>query len=96
MNILHIIKRFLTRIKYLPQFIIQSIKWPYETCQRCGNAYCLIWSVSDGLWNDVIGEKEGLMCIDCFIKEAIKKGIKITDDDFIIKPFYQFEKNEIE
>lgn len=60
MNVLHIMKRIFTRVKYIPNFIKQSVKWPYETCQKCGNAYCLVWSVSDELWNKVMGHEEGL------------------------------------
>ena len=49
----------------------------YEHCQICEKEYLYVWEVSDKLWEKVTGIKNGsgLRCIDCFSKEAEKKGI---------------------
>lgn len=54
-----------------------------EHCQICGGEYGekygYLWNVTNELWEKVTGIKNesGLRCINCFSREASKKGIYI-------------------
>lgn len=79
------IKRIIRRIKYV--FLFRNLSWKYESCQDCGHCFRLVWSVRDEIWNKVMGNDSGILCLDCFIERAEKKGISIKDEDYDIRLF---------
>src|SRR3990172_4785731 len=47
-----------------------------EHCQICGRPYLLVWNATDYLWHDIVSSDEsGLLCPDCFDREARQRGI---------------------
>ncbi len=79
------------RITHIPSFIKECFKWEYETCQKCGTAYRLLWHVKNEIWDKVTNTSNysgGCYCVDCFIKKAEKQGIEINPEDISIRPFY--------
>lgn len=47
-----------------------------ERCQRCGNNYVL-WHAPSELWDRVHGSPAGLLCPQCFSREAERFGISV-------------------
>lgn len=80
-----IIKRILRRLKYV--FMFRSLSWKYESCTDCGHCFRLVWSVKDAIWNEVMGSGDGILCLDCFVERSVKKGVRLSDNDFEIKTF---------
>jgi hypothetical protein len=77
-----IAKRILRRIKYI--FIFKEIiSWKYESCERCGHCFRLVWSVKDPLWKAVYGSSNGCLCFDCFVELAMRQNIELTKDDIV-------------
>jgi len=76
-----IFKRFWARFKHLLRFR-EIINWKYESCYRCGSGDRLTIDVKDNKWIEVNGRYEGCLCLDCFIKIAESKNIKIELEDF--------------
>ena len=66
-----IIKRLYRRLKYF--FLFRNLTWPYESCTDCGHCFRLVWSVKDEIWNEVMGNDNGILCLDCFIERAENK-----------------------
>ncbi|MCE5220210.1 MAG: hypothetical protein LLF98_02785 [Clostridium sp.] len=85
------LKRIYRRIKYIPKFIKESLTYEYETCQECGNAFRIMWHVNDEIWNKVTNTNDGgggSYCVDCFVKKAESKNIKINSKDINLELFY--------
>ncbi len=85
------LKRIYRRLKHLPKFIKEFYSWQYETCQECGNAFRIMWRVKDEIWDEVTNTNDGgggSYCVDCFVKMAEKRGIKINSWDIRLKLFY--------
>jgi hypothetical protein len=80
-----VIKRFIRRFKYI--FMFRSLSWKYESCRDCGHCFRLVWSVNDEVWNEVMGNGDGILCLDCFVERAIKKNVKLSKDNFNIEIF---------
>jgi len=79
------IKRILRRLKYV--FLFRSLSWKYESCTDCGHCFRLVWSVKDEIWEEVMGDGNGILCIDCFVERAVKKRISLFEHHFEIKMF---------
>ena len=66
--------------------MLKSIKeiysWKYESCDRCGSCFKIMYEVKDETWINVYGSSGGCYCLNCFIEVAMKKKIAITKDDF--------------
>lgn len=82
-------RRIFRRIKYV--FLFRGMSWKYESCQDCGHCFRLVWSVKDYIWRAVTGDKDGglenILCLDCFVDRATKKGVAIKEEDFDIEIF---------
>lgn len=50
---------------------------PGEHCQDCGDAFGVVWSASDDLWQAVTGftDGNGILCPRCFDRRAVERGI---------------------
>lgn len=46
-------------------------------CQNCHQAYG-VWFVPNEVWNEVIAERVGMLCPNCFINRAERQGFKTT------------------
>jgi hypothetical protein len=79
------IKRLFRRLRYV--FMLRSLSWKYESCRDCGHCFRLVWSVKDGIWNEVMGNGDGILCLDCFIERADMKGIYLKKEYFDIEIF---------
>lgn len=80
-----ILRRLFRRVKYV--FLFRSLSWKYESCQDCGHCFRLVWSVKDDIWNKVMGNGNGILCLDCFVERAEKMGIALKEEDFKIEIF---------
>lgn len=80
-----IVKRLLRRIKYV--FLFRSLTWKNESCSDCGHCFRLVWSVRDDIWEEVMGSGDGILCLDCFVERATKKGIALKKEYFDIEIF---------
>lgn len=50
-----------------------------------------MWRVKNEIWNEVTNTNDGgggSYCVDCFVKKAEKRGIKINSWDIRLKLFY--------
>ena len=63
----------------------EKYKWNGEICKLCKREQRIAWSVKDSLWNRIVDEKyrNKVLCLECFLKIADKKGINISKKDFI-------------
>ena len=63
----------------------EDVDWKGETCKLCKKEQRIAWSVKDSLWNKIVDEKyrNKVLCLECFLKIADKKGINISKKDFI-------------
>ena len=50
----------------------------HQTCKGCMNSQYVKYGVSNELWNKVVGI-EIVLCLDCFLKLAKYKNVKIND-----------------
>ncbi len=52
---------------------------PMEHCHKCGRGYSTVWQTTDKVWEFVtnINNASGLLCMDCFDKEAERIGIAL-------------------
>jgi len=84
------LKRIIRRIKYFPAFLLESLKWEYESCERCGSAFRIVWSVDDETWAKVMGRNGGCgcVCVDCFVKIAEIKNIAIEPKNIKLSLFH--------
>jgi len=85
------LKRIIRRIKYFPIFLFEILKWKYESCQKCGSIFRILWNVNDDIWSKVTGSNDGgggSYCIDCFVKIAEAKNIIIESKDIELNLFY--------
>jgi hypothetical protein len=85
-----VIKRLYRRVKWLLLCNWKTLslkKWPYESCCYCGKAFRLVWSVDDDCWNDVVGNSDAILCVDCFLEWAKDKNIVIKDDNIRMRIF---------
>ena len=46
-----------------------------EFCGKCGKHQPLVWTADDDLWNELNGGPNGVLCPECFDKEADRRGI---------------------
>jgi hypothetical protein len=74
-----ILKRIIRRIKYVFYFR-ELVTWKYESCERCGHCYKLLWSTTDKIWFEVHENMNGCLCLDCFIELAKRKKIELNED----------------
>lgn len=85
------IKRLYRRCRWLlvSQWRTLSIKrWPYESCDLCGKAFRLVWSVDDKYWTEIVDPKGGgCLCLDCFLERANGMGLIVPDVAIRIEPF---------
>ena len=81
------IKRLYRRVKYFPIHIKEIATNPYESCRRCGTLYRLLWYVDSYYWEKVI-RGDGCYCLDCFIKIAEIRNIRIPINKFELDLFY--------
>jgi len=91
-------RRIIRRIRHFPAFIFEAMGWEYESCQRCGSAFRVMWSVDDNIWNKVTGENDGgggSYCVDCFIKIAEAKNIIIEPNNIKLSLFYPLAKEKV-
>ena len=52
----------------------QTTAHPEAYCHECGGPnYC--WFAPNELWNRVMGSPEGIVCINCFVAQAVVQGI---------------------
>ena len=47
---------------------------PEDFCQRCGGKNIKPWFAPSEVWNDVVGEREGILCPQCFVELAQASG----------------------
>ena len=45
-----------------------------EVCDRCGDDVGLVWTADDFLWDTVVGQPYGILCIRCFDRRARALG----------------------
>jgi len=85
-----VLRRIIRRIRYFPTFLLESYKWEYESCERCGSAFRVIWSVDDKTWAKVMSRDDGggCVCVDCFVKIAESKGVVIEPKNVKLNLFY--------
>lgn len=58
-------------------------RWDGENCKMCGREQRLAWNVKKELWINVMGKKnKDVVCLECFISEADKKGINVKFSAF--------------
>jgi hypothetical protein len=57
-------------------FVIHGLFEGSERCQDCGRDYVL-WEAPNDLYREVHGSPHGLLCPDCFARQAREKGIVI-------------------
>jgi len=74
------LKRFFRRLRFAFHFK-EMYSWPYESCDRCGHLFKLLWSASDKKWEEVTGSENGCLCVSCFIEKANEKNISINSLD---------------
>jgi hypothetical protein len=60
------------------------IGWDGESCQDCGHRYILWWADAS-LYLKVHGTPHGLLCPNCFDKQAQESGIKLKWIPEVIK-----------
>lgn len=78
-------------------------EWRYETCKICRREQRLTWAVKDEVWEEVMGEYKRVVCLECFLRKADEKKIRIKKDDFIylgwieesVKGDYLKEQHEV-
>ena len=93
------IKRFFRRLKntlkFIPIQICNNCKWEFETCERCGRPYHVMWWTSNELWRKYSGHPDGGgdLCVDCFIELCSKHGKRLSQQDIQMKPFQPDIKN---
>jgi hypothetical protein len=46
-----------------------------EFCKVCGQRQPISWWADDALWQEVVGDRYGVLCPGCFEKAAAAKGI---------------------
>lgn len=59
---------------FRPQDFEQS--HPEDYCQQCGGKN-VVWSADNDLWNELINNREGIICPQCFQKLADAKGVSV-------------------
>ena len=85
-----VLKRLLRRVAYLWR---GRLIWEYESCERCGHCYRLLWWAKDDVWLAVYGSEKGTLCIDCFAELAEKKGIHLTAEDIGRIEFFESDES---
>ncbi len=68
--------------------LIERVRLPIvliESCNICGREQPLVWWCdSDELWKEVTGYTEnGIMCLECFDRQAEKRGISLRWKPFL-------------
>ena len=58
-------------------------KWPGEWCSRCNRRNTVGFTVSDELWNKVVGNNNVVRCLTCFDEEAQSKNIEYGGRDIV-------------
>ena len=49
--------------------------YEYEICGLCGGRVDVVWTASDGDWQDLSGfEDGGVLCVGCFDTQAERRG----------------------
>ena len=48
----------------------------YWHCENCDCEIIFDYSADNDCWNEVVGEPEGFLCINCFVAKAKAKGIE--------------------
>ena len=67
--------------KRTPTAMGGKAKWPGEWCKRCNRRNVIGWSVSDDVWNRVVGGRWNILCSGCFDEEAELRGILYSFDN---------------
>lgn len=97
-RLLRVIKRLLRRIHWLLFIQWEDLRlrdWPCESCKRCGKCFRLMWNVEDNYWRKVFGDPDGgVLCLDCFLALAKKKGVVIPTSSITVEPFRCHEPGE--
>lgn len=78
--------RFLYRLinRFKPIFRFREMwSWDYESCERCGSCFRLAYTMTNEKWKEVYGSENGCLCLDCFLKMAESKDIKISPEDIL-------------
>lgn len=57
-----------------------TTEWDGETCHICTREQRLAWSVSDDIWESVMGDYKQVVCLECFLHNAAIKGISVGDN----------------
>jgi len=57
---------------------VYSKPWSFEVCKDCDRKNHVGFRVSDRMWQSVMDDEQGVLCIDCFDSRATAKGIDWT------------------
>lgn len=49
----------------------------HEFCDRCGSQVGVIWRAPDGLWKQIAGKPDGVLCVKCFDDLCARHGLLI-------------------
>ena len=62
-----------------------KMNWKGEICKVCKREQRIAWSIVDNLWDKVVNVpyKNRVVCLECFLKMADKKGINVRIEDFL-------------
>ena len=58
------VKRLLARVTLVMEF-----------CHTCGRDVGVVWTAPDALWEDLVGDPGGVLCVDCFDELAAGAGL---------------------
>lgn len=61
------------------------MSWEGEVCKKCKYDQRLAWCIEDDKWTAVVSTKyrNRVLCLECFLALADKKGIEIKVNDFL-------------
>lgn len=72
------IKRFFRRL--INSFRFKEMwQWKYESCVRCGSCYRITYHLRNSTWNEIKGNENGCLCMDCLLILAQEKNITLDD-----------------
>ena len=70
-------------------------EWKYEVCGICKREQRIAWAINNEIWFKVMGENKLVVCLECFLKKAEERKIKVKVDDLTFFSFIdKVSKNE--
>lgn len=61
------------RLRSIWHHVIKGYR--YEVCGQCGRPVDVVWEAPTELWQEVMGDPRGLICIPCFDGELEQRGL---------------------